>query len=59
MMSGGVIIAAIINISTMAYFLYSLKNLGDTKSITERKYMMIGNSKTRPQANEEVLTKLM
>ena len=47
--SGGVTIAAIIKMITMAYFLYFLKNVGVTKPNFERKNITIGNSKTSPQ----------
>ena len=48
--SGGVIIAAIIKTITNAYFRYFLKNSGVTKPIFDKKYIIIGNSKIKPQA---------
>ena len=54
--SGGVIIADKINISTIACFLYFLIISGVISPILERKYAKIGNSKRRPFAKEIAVT---
>lgn len=54
--SGGVIIAANINTAIKAYFLYLIKISGVTNPTFVKKYIIIGNSNTIPQANEDDLT---
>ncbi len=55
--SGGVKIAAKINIKTIACFLFLDKKYGVTMPILVRKRLAKGNSKTRPKANVNIPTK--
>ena len=57
--SGGVITADIINTITNAYFLVFIKKSGVTTPILVKKYMMIGNSKIKPEANTDDFNKEM
>jgi len=58
-MSGGVITAESIKTIIKANFRYFRRISGVTKPIFVRIYIIIGNSKTIPQANTEVRTREM
>ena len=56
-MSGGVIIAEILNTITIANFLFLCKKFGVTRPIRVRKKIKIGSSKIKPDDNTEALSK--